>query len=234
VFRGAVDGNTVGKAMIDLAAAPDPELYLVLDSPGGSVVDGMQLVDFAQGLGKKIHCVASFAASQAFIFLQSPMCTTRTVLPNALIMQHVGTAGLPPQQFPNLGSMFNMLKRLTDRVDEMQSKRMGISLDKFHAAIRDDLWLWGDDAVKFGAADKAETASCSKELLESKVTQDVQVFIFTLKVTWSGCPLISAPLKVEMPGVGGKEVKRYLDTNVFYRQYMDPMKYREAAQEFGW
>jgi ATP-dependent protease ClpP protease subunit len=235
VFRGQVDGETVSKAMMDLAAVADPEIYLVLDSPGGSVIDGMQLVDFTQGLNKKIHCVASFAASQAFIFLQSHMCTTRTVLPNALIMQHVGTAGLPRQQQPNLNSMMGMLNRLTERVDVMQAKRIGISVKQFNAATRDDLWLWGDDAVKFGAADKSEAASCTKDLIDARVVQDVQVFIFTLRVTWSGCPLITAPLKVEMPNmVGAKDAKRALDSYVYYRQFTDPMKYRDAAVEYGW
>lgn len=217
VLRGEINTDSVSKALMELMRIKETTVYLFLSSPGGSVPDGLNFIDGMRGLNKKIICVTDFSASMSFVILQA--CHERVVFNSSVIMQHVPSMG-SRGQYPNFKSFVGLLDRITEQTDRAQARRMGITLESFRALTRNDLWLFGADAVTAKAADRVTVAQCSDEMLEKTISQVINVFGFTLRLTWSACPLITAPLSIDMPNSanGNRRVANELSRLVNFRQ----------------
>lgn len=229
VLRGEINGVSTGKALLQVLQVKEPTVYLFLSSPGGSVIDGLNFITGLRGSGKKIVCLTDFSASMSFVIFQA--CNERIVFDSSIIMQHVPSMSTQGQ-YPNFKSFVKLLDDVTLQTDKAQARRLGISLEEFRRKTRDDLWLFGGDAVKTKAADRVGTASCSQEMIENTTTEELQVFIFTIHVTWSNCPLVQAPLKVEFPrNIMTREdtitLQKELNRTLNYRQNMitNPQEY---------
>lgn len=205
VLRGEVTSSSISRVIRQINESSEKELYLFITSPGGSIIAGNQLVYLLKTTEKKITCVANIAVSMAFVILQA--CENRVVLPHAIVMQHVASYGLRGEA-PNNLSRVKFLHRMIRQMDEAQAKRIGMSYKEFKSKIRNDWWLFGDESVKSNVADRVGTVKCSPELTKSRIKEKVQVFIFTIDVVWSGCPLVEYPVKI-----GDEEtVKRIAET----------------------
>jgi ATP-dependent protease ClpP protease subunit len=171
---------------------------LFLSSPGGSVLDGAQLVQAIRSVNKKVVCVTDFSASMSFVILQA--CDERIVLESSILMQHVPSFGLRHQPQPNAIAFVDFLKQITNTIDAAQAKRMEITLERFRQLTRDDYWLFGREAVKAKAADRVAQAICSPELTNKEEKEKVSLFggLINLNVTWSKCPLVTEPRSVEI------------------------------------
>jgi len=97
VFKGDVNGQSVAKASTDLLklsfkSKPGDTLYIVLDSPGGSVYDGLNFVQLFATIPRNVECIAKKAHSMAHHFLQA--CPgKRHGLSNMMSMAHRAAGG---------------------------------------------------------------------------------------------------------------------------------------------
>jgi hypothetical protein len=66
----------------------------------------------------------------------------------------------------------------------------------YDAAIINELWLFGDNAVKAGHADEVANVTCSKKLFKQTHSESIASIFGNATVTYSKCPLISAPLSI--------------------------------------
>lgn len=198
VLRGEVDGSSVSKAISALMTASGDTVNLFLSSPGGSVIDGVQLVQAIRSVNKKVVCVTDFSASMSFVILQA--CDERIVLESSILMQHVPSFGVRFQPQPNAVAFVEFLKQVTNAIDTAQAKRMELPLERFKQLVRDDYWLFGREAVKAKAADRVAQAVCTPELVNKEEKQTLSLFNGFVKVniTWSKCPLITEPKSVEV------------------------------------
>jgi ATP-dependent protease ClpP protease subunit len=194
VLRGEVNGSTVSKAIAGILSAPGNNVTLFLDTPGGSVFDGMQLVDVIKATNKKITCVASTAASMGFVVLQA--CDERIIMHSGVIMQHL-MAGGTRGNLPNMVKFVDLLVSISERTEREQAARIGISVEQFKKNVANDWWLLGEDAVKAGAADRVAPVTCTPDAIAKKVDEKIQTLFGTISVTWSGCPLLGFPLDVK-------------------------------------
>lgn len=216
-IRGEVGDDTVSKWIMALTMAQSNHVYLFIDSPGGSVIAGARFIDAMQASNKQITCVVGFAASMAFIITQA--CPERIIMPSSILMQHQEAFGLEQNKMLNQESFFNFLKGMINQLDTAQAKRIGISLEKFHALTTSDWWLFGVDNVTLNTADKVEKVSCSPELTAKTTMETFRTMFGTVNVTFSACPLISAPLKIEMPAhsEGARESSEWVYNLLNYR-----------------
>lgn len=198
VLRGEVDGTSVSKAISALMTAQGDTVNLFLSSPGGSVMDGVQLVQAIRSVNKKVVCVTDFSASMSFVILQA--CDERVVLESSILMQHVPSFGLRFQPQPNAIAFVEFLKQMTNAIDAAQAKRMELPVERFKQLVRDDYWLFGRDAVKAKAADRVAQAVCTPDLVNKEEKQTISLFngFVRLNITWSKCPLITEPKSVEI------------------------------------
>jgi len=216
VFRGEVNGELVSKTISQMYLSKKDTITIFIDSPGGSVVSGMYLANVIKNFHKPTVCVVSFAASMAFAITQA--CTERYVMASSVMMQHQMSMGVEN----NLGKMQEMVRfgtTLSHEGNKFQADRIGMSEDAFATRVMNDWWLFGKEAVKENVADKVVHTECALPLVDKKVEEEVQVFIFKVKIVWSACPLINYPLEIKMGGDSEKDkakVKSLLNDRTLY------------------
>lgn len=204
VLRGAVRSSSVSKLQNEIIAKdfrlPSGEpIYLVLDTPGGSVFAGLQLIDNLKGLNRKIHTITLFAASMGFQIAQN--LDTRYITPTGTLMSHrASVSGFGGQLDGEFESRYKMIKKVVDYLDHFSSKRLKMDRDEYRNAINPELWIHGFEAKSQNAADEVVRIRCGKSLLKTK-TEVLQTFFGKATVTFSKCPLISGPVSVEMSNV---------------------------------
>jgi len=198
VMRGEVNSSSVSKAISALMTAEGSTVNLFLSSPGGSVLDGAQLVQAIRSVNKKVVCVTDFSASMSFVILQA--CDERIVLESSILMQHVPSFGLRHQPQPNAIAFVEFLKQITTSIDKAQAARMELTLERFRQLTRDDYWLFGSEAVKAKAADRVAQAVCTAELTKKEEKETMSFFggLIKLNITWSKCPLVTEPKSVDI------------------------------------
>jgi len=171
-------------------------IILYLDTPGGSIAAGNQLIELVEGLPRKVVTVTSFAASMGYQIVQA--FHTRYILESGVLMSHRASIGGLSGQVP--GEANSRLKWISETVEEMEkktSKRLNMSLKDYKEAIRDELWLTGNIAVSTRHADKVVKARCDKSL-EGTVESSVNTMFGPVTVEMHKCPLISGPVKIKM------------------------------------
>ena len=191
---GEVDSSSVSSVISQILATKQTEVFLYIRSPGGSVIDGAQLVNFISHSDKKINCIVDFAASMAFAITQS--CNTRYILETGVLMQHMASYGLENQPAPNAHSFILLIEELIRSTVKLQADRLGMSVDAFYAKSRDDWWLFGQQAVDQHVVDSSAFIKCTQDLLDSEIKLTVMTMFGLIDVTYNGCPLITSPKKV--------------------------------------
>lgn len=204
VLRGVVNSRSVSTVIENLLSSDKEEVTLVIDSPGGSVFAGLRLIDTIQASDKKVNCVILNAASMAFALSQ--ICTTRLVAPSAIMMQHQVSGGFEGE-LPKVKATLEFVTLAETRMNKLEADRMGLSPEKWASMHIHEYWMDGVKAVAMKAADSLAQVSCSKELVAQEYKETVPVFMsITAEITWSGCPLLTTPKKVEM-SVGDKKIR---------------------------
>lgn len=200
-------------------------IYLVLDTPGGSVIAGMDLIDYMKSLPNKVQTITLFAASMGFQIVQN--MDTRYISETGTLMSHRASGGLEGQFDGEIETQYKMIKRKIDYLDTIASKRMGKSLTDYKAMIKDEYWVSGFDAVDEKAADEKVNIRCGKSLSGTE-TVEVQVLFFSLDVEFSKCPLLRGPLKVNKAKVPEQSVDEV--TRIFDLGYKN---HREFIKQIG-
>lgn len=135
---------------------PGREIRIDLNTPGGSLSDGLALYDAIReavnaGTPVRTHAVGS-SLSMGAVLLQAG--SSRTISPNAYLMVHVPSAG-------QMGSLFELedsttlLRDLKDRVVGILAERSHLSVEEIEAKWqRRDWWLNADEALEAGFVDE--------------------------------------------------------------------------------
>lgn len=204
VFKGVVNAASVGKASKDLLklsfkTKPGDTLYLVIDSPGGSVYDGLNFVQLFATIPRNVSCIAIKAYSMGHHFLQA--CPgKRYGVPNMSSMAH-RASGMFRGTF-NAGDVEQQLELWTGIVQGMEkvnAKRMGLSLQKYQSYAKDEYWCHGYDCVKKNFVDSIQTVGCNEKLVNKETSRTVNTFFGSYKVYESKCPLIGMVRYERMP-----------------------------------
>lgn len=130
----------------------DNTIKLYINSPGGSVTDGMAIYDTMRFIKSKIHtiCVGQ-ACSMAAILLSSG--DKRFALPNAEIMIHQVSSGTEGQA-SDIFIHTDLLKKTKDKLDELLSFHTKQSLKKIKRDTNRNYWMTAQEAKEYGLIDK--------------------------------------------------------------------------------
>ncbi len=155
---GAIDGDSVGvtiKYLDAIKARGDKFASLIINSPGGSVFDGMELIRHIEGLGIPVHChVDGSAMSMGFAILQA--CTTRTATLRSMLMAHEpAVSGMMSGKETGFRNIAEFLRVIRVAMSEMCAARMGMTVEAFTAKIDGDKewWLSAREALAAHAVD---------------------------------------------------------------------------------
>lgn len=127
------------------------DLYLFINSPGGSVFAGNRLINYVENSSTKIHTVCvSLCASMAAHLHQSG--ATRLMVDNSMLMFHPAAGGARGQ-VENMLSLLNTIQVMVDRMDAKVTTRSKIDYKEFKAKVAFEYWVLAEDAVKTRLAD---------------------------------------------------------------------------------
>lgn len=151
LFNVPVMAETVDVTIEQIERTTGNTVYLVIDSPGGSVVDGAKLIDYIKYSGKNIVTVCdNICASMGFQLLQ--VGKQRYMTPKAIQMAHPASGGAAGT-IENMYELIKMFKLYVDRMDAETAKRAGIPYDKFKHMVADNIWVETPEALSLGLAD---------------------------------------------------------------------------------
>ena len=136
------------------AQDPDKDIQFYINSPGGSVTDGMAIYDTMQ----YIKCVVSsicvgMAASMGAFLLSSGTKGKRLALPNAEIMIHQPSAGTQGQ-ITDMAIHLKRLEVIKKRLNAILADNTGRSVEEITAACERDNFMTAEEAVAYGLIDK--------------------------------------------------------------------------------
>ncbi len=160
--------NVVVAQLLHLANEnPDKDIQLYINSPGGSVYDGLAIYDTMQYIAPDVQTIGiGLQASMGAFLLSSGAKGKRFVLPNARVMIHQpssGTRGKVTDQEISLRESIALKERLAT----IMADNTGQKLDKIKADMERDYWLSAADAVAYGLADEVIGARIQKNTQRS-------------------------------------------------------------------
>ena len=133
---------------------PKKDIKLYINSPGGSVYDGLAIIDTMNYIAPDVQTIGiGLQASMGAMLLSSGAKGKRFVLPNSRIMIHQpssGTEGKITDQEIALKEGIYLKKRLA----EIFAKNTGKSLEQVEKDMDRDNWMSADEAKKYGIIDE--------------------------------------------------------------------------------
>lgn len=168
VLIGEIRGNgsSVAQEIIEKSKTAK-SLYLVINSPGGSVLDGALIISAMQSSRIPINTVClQICASMAAVIHQYG--TQRMQVDRSILMFH-DAAGSLQGYFPHMRSRLEMLDRYITKMQQDISRRTGMPLAEFLDAQHREFWIDAEDALQRKFTDKLVAVQFESSLLESPV-----------------------------------------------------------------
>ncbi len=130
------------------------DIWLYINSPGGSVTAGMAIYDTMQFVGCDVATVClGLAASMGQFLLTAGAAGKRFTLPNARIMMHQPLAGLRGQA-SDIAIQAQEHAYIKLRMAELIAQHSGKSVDQIKTDFERDRWFTADQAQEYGLCDK--------------------------------------------------------------------------------
>lgn len=152
--------NIVVAQLLHLAYEdPTKDISLYINSPGGSVSDGLAIYDTMQFIKPDVATYGmGLQASMGAFLLSSGTKGKRYVLPNARVMIHqpsAGTQGMVSDMEISLRETIRIKKLLND----ILAKNTGQKVAKIEKDVDRDFWMDAKEAVEYGIVDKVVSQS---------------------------------------------------------------------------
>ena len=133
------------------------DIWLYINSPGGSVTAGMAIYDTMQFISCDVATVCmGMAASMGQFLLTAGAAGKRYTLPNARIMMHQPLAGLRGQA-TDIAIQAEQLHYTKQRMAELTAHHSGQTLEQIQADSERDRWFTADQAKAYGLVDSVKT-----------------------------------------------------------------------------
>lgn len=136
---------------------PDKDISLYINSPGGSVSDGMAIYDTMQYIKCDVSTICTgLAASMGAFLLSSGAKGKRYALPNSEIMIHqpLISGGGISGQVTDIQIRSKYLQRTKDRLNRILSENTGKDYETICQDTERDNFMTADEALAYGLIDK--------------------------------------------------------------------------------
>ena len=130
------------------------DIWLYINSPGGSVTAGMAIYDTMQFITSDVATVCiGLAASMGQFLLTAGAPGKRYTLPNARIMMHQPSAGLRGQA-ADIAIQAEQLRYTKQRMAQLISEHSGQPIEQIQADSERDRWFTAAEAQEYGIVDQ--------------------------------------------------------------------------------
>ena len=135
---------------------PDREISLYINSPGGSITDGMGIVDTMNYIKCPVSTICvGLAASFGAVLLANGEKGKRFATPNAEILIHqplIGGNGIAGQTTEIKIQAEHMIKT-REKLNKLLSDRTGQSIETIEKDTERDHWMTAEEALQYGLID---------------------------------------------------------------------------------
>jgi ATP-dependent Clp protease protease subunit len=136
------------------AEDPNRDIYMYINSPGGSVVSGNAIINTMDFIKPDVcTIVTGMAASMGSMLLTSGAKGKRFALPDSTVMIHQISSG-QRGTFSDLEISLNETKRLRERLYQRLANTTGHTFEEIEKACDRDNYMSPETALEFGLIDK--------------------------------------------------------------------------------
>lgn len=160
VLNGQVNSESAANVIFQLLNMekedPNKDIFLYINSPGGSVTDGLAIYDTMQYIKPDVATVCfGMAASMGSFLLSSGTKGKRYALPHSNILIHQPLIGLQgTQQQTDIGILSRQMDKTRVVLEKILAKNTGQTLEKIHKDTDRDLYMTAEEALAYGLIDE--------------------------------------------------------------------------------
>jgi ATP-dependent Clp protease protease subunit len=148
------NANAICAQLLLLAAEdPDKDIYLYINSPGGSVTAGMAIYDTMQFVQPDVATVAmGLAASMGQFLLSAGAKGKRYALPHARVMMHQPLGGIGGTA-SDIKIQAELILHMKKQMAELIAVQTGQTVETIQRDSDRDRWFTADQALEYGLVD---------------------------------------------------------------------------------
>ena len=152
------NANAICAKMLLLAAEdPEKDIYLYINSPGGSITAGMAIYDTMQYIEPDVVTVAmGMAASMGQFLLSSGTKGKRFATPHTRVLMHQPLGGLGGTA-SEIKIQADLILSMKHQMAELTAEQTGKSIEQIIADGDRDHWFTAPEALEYGFIDKIVT-----------------------------------------------------------------------------
>lgn len=157
-LSGPIDDHTANLVIAQLlfleAEDPKKDVYLYINSPGGSVSAGLAILDTMNYVKPDIATVCvGIAASAAAVILSAGKKGKRFTLPNSEVMIHQVMGGVEGQA-TDIAIAAKHILRTKENLNKILAKNTGKTFAEVESDAERDYWMTAEEAKKYGIIDQ--------------------------------------------------------------------------------
>ena len=136
------------------AEDPDKDIQFYINSPGGSVTDGLMIYDTMKLIKPDVQTICmGMAASMGSVLLAAGIKGQRCILPNAEVMIHQPLGGAQGQATEILIAAEH-IKDTRKRLNQILADSCGRTIEELDRDTDRDHWMTAQEALEYGIVDK--------------------------------------------------------------------------------
>ncbi|MCC6851684.1 MAG: ATP-dependent Clp endopeptidase proteolytic subunit ClpP [Rubrivivax sp.] len=133
---------------------PDKEIFLYINSPGGSVSAGLSIFDTMQFIKPDVSTLClGMAASMGSFLLAAGAKGKRFALPNSRVMIHQPSGGAQGQA-SDIEIQAREILKIREQLNRILAERTGQSTERIAADMERDYWMSPAEAKDYGIIDQ--------------------------------------------------------------------------------
>ncbi|HGN7426973.1 TPA: ATP-dependent Clp endopeptidase proteolytic subunit ClpP [Staphylococcus aureus] len=149
-----VANSIVSQLLFLQAEDSEKDIYLYINSPGGSVTAGFAIYDTIQHIKPDVQTICiGMAASMGSFLLAAGAKGKRFALPNAEVMIHQPLGGAQGQA-TEIEIAANHILKTREKLNRILSERTGQSIEKIQKDTDRDNFLTAEEAKEYGLIDE--------------------------------------------------------------------------------
>ena len=148
-----------GQLLFLESTGPKKPIRLYINTPGGSIYDGLAIYDVMQCITSPVHTVGiGLIASMGSILLVAGEAGQRTALPHARVMIHQPMSGTQGQM-EDMEIAVKQVRILGEELYAILAKHSGQPLEKIRKDANRDFWMKAEEAQQYGIIDNVLTST---------------------------------------------------------------------------
>lgn len=149
--------SDVVSKLLYLDSLNNDDIKLFINSPGGDVSSGLMIFDTINLIKSDVETISvGISASMAAIILLSGTKGKRKILPNSRVMLH-DLSGETKGKYKDIITEIQEMNKIHNRLFEIVRENTNLTINQIEEYLRNDFWLSGEEAVKYGIVDKIIT-----------------------------------------------------------------------------